>query len=157
MIGIVIVTHGALAAAFAATLEHIVGPQTGVGVVAIAPEDDMRERRADIVAEIRRVDAGAGVAVLTDMFGGTPSNLAISIMGLAASKADPPPGAAGGDAAQARANLRGVDVEVIAGLNLPLLVKLAAVRERLSLAEAADAAQEAGRRYISIASHMLGG
>lgn len=156
MIGIVMVTHGALAAAFAATLEHIVGAQPGVGAVAIEPDDDIGRRRMEIVDEVRRVDAGAGVVVLTDMFGGTPSNLAISIMGLAAAKDDPPPGSAGDDAAAARATLRGVQVEVIAGLNLPLLVKLASVRDRLPLDEAARVAQDAGRRYISIASQMLG-
>ncbi|MEM6490730.1 MAG: PTS sugar transporter subunit IIA [Pseudomonadota bacterium] len=155
MIGIVIVTHGGLAQAFGEVLAHIVGPQEQVAVVPIAPDDDMRARRMEIVAAIKDVDRGAGVAVLTDMFGGTPSNLAISVMGLAAAQADPPPGAGGDDAAAARASLRGVDVEVIAGLNLPLLVKLASIRDKMTLPEAAAAAQEAGRRYIAIASQML--
>jgi len=130
MIGLVVVTHGNLATEMIAALEHVVGPQPDVAAVCIGPEDDMEERRADILDRVAQVDSGAGVVVLTDMFGGTPSNLAISIMD--------------------RAN-----VEVIAGINLPMLVKLASVRQSETLAKAVAAAQEAGRKYINIASHLL--
>jgi PTS system mannose-specific IIA component len=130
MIGLVVVTHGNLATEMIAALEHVVGPQPDVAGVCIGPEDDMEERRAEIMERVEQVDSGAGVVVLTDMFGGTPSNLAISILD--------------------RAN-----VEVIAGINLPMLVKLASVRKTETLAQAAEAAQEAGRKYINIASRLL--
>jgi PTS system mannose-specific IIA component len=129
MIGIVLVTHGNVARELIAALEHVVGPQQCVAAVCIGADDDMEKRRAEIVESVRACDTGDGVIVLTDMFGGTPSNLAISIMG------------------QAR-------VEVLAGVNLPMLVKLASVRSR-PLAEAVRMAQEAGRKYITIASRML--
>lgn len=132
MIGLVIVTHGRLAAEFVFAMEHVVGPQTAVEAICIGPEDDMERRRKDILAACERVDTGAGVILLTDMFGGTPSNLAISVM------------------EQTRA-------EVIAGLNLPMLIKLASVRNRHSLEDAVAAAQEAGRKYISVASYVLAG
>jgi PTS system mannose-specific IIA component len=132
MIGIVIVTHGALAVEFRAALEHVVGPQGQLETVSIGPEDDMDGRRADIIAAVKRADRGDGVVVLTDMFGGTPSNLAISCM----------------DEAK---------VEVIAGVNLPMLIKLASVRPDASLAEAVERAQEAGRKYIKVASQFLTG
>jgi PTS system mannose-specific IIA component len=130
MIGIVLVTHGSLARAFLAALEHVMGPQRCVAAVCIAPDDDMQTRRSDILENVRACDTGDGVIVLTDMFGGTPSNLAISIM------------------EQAR-------VEVLAGVNLPMLVKLASMRDH-PIAEAARTAQEAGRKYITIASSILG-
>lgn len=130
MIGIVIVTHGRLAVEFQSALEHVVGPQAQIATIAIEPEDDMEGRRGDILAAIRDVDAGGGVAVLTDMFGGTPSNLAISCMD-------------------------GRKVEVIAGINLPMLVKLATVRPTLPLEAAVTQAQEAGRKYINVASQVL--
>lgn len=130
MIGIVLVTHGRLAAEFAAALEHIVGPQERVRAVCIDPADDIEAKRREIAAAIEQTDVGDGVAVLTDMFGGTPSNLAISLM-------DRP------------------RVEVVAGVNLPMLVKLAAIRRNLPLAEAVEAACEAGRKYINIASRLL--
>ncbi len=130
MIGMVLVTHGRLAEELVAALEHVVGPQTGVTTVCIGPDDDMEQRRRDILDSVGRVDAGAGVVVLTDMFGGTPSNLAISIM----------------DKAR---------VEVIAGVNLPMLIKLASVRHHETLANAVSAAQEAGRKYINVASRLL--
>ncbi len=130
MIGIVVVTHGQLAAEFIAALEHVVGPQDQVATVCIGPEDDMEARRQDIVDQVNTVDSGDGVVVLTDMFGGTPSNLAISIMG-------------------------GAAIEVIAGINLPMLIKLATVRKTAGLSEAVTEAQEAGRRYINIASQLL--
>jgi PTS system mannose-specific IIA component len=132
MIGLVIVTHGRLAEEFIFAMEHVVGPQTAVQAICIGPEDDMERRRQDILAACGRVNTGGGVILLTDMFGGTPSNLAISVM------------------EQTRA-------EVIAGLNLPMLIKLASVRGRASLDEAVAAAQEAGRKYISVASYVLAG
>ena len=132
MIGLVIVTHGRLAEEFVFAMEHVVGPQTNVLAICIGPEDDMERRRRDILKACGEVDSGDGVILLTDMFGGTPSNLAISVM------------------EQTKA-------EVIAGLNLPMLIKLASVRSRQSLEEAVGAAQEAGRKYISIASQLLAG
>ena len=132
MIGLVIVTHGRLAAEFISAMEHVVGPQAGVEAVCIGPEDDMERRRKDILRAAANVDTGQGVILLTDMFGGTPSNLAISVM------------------EQTKA-------EVIAGLNLPMLIKLASVRSRQSLEDAVACAQEAGRKYISVASYLLAG
>ncbi|HVV92104.1 MAG TPA: PTS sugar transporter subunit IIA [Hyphomicrobiales bacterium] len=133
MIGVVLVTHGRLACEFRSALEHVVGPQQQVETVVIGPDDDMERRREDIVAAVRRVDSGEGVAVLTDMFGGTPSNLAISCM------------------------TSGRKVEVVAGVNLPMLIKLARVRDELPLGEAVLMAQDAGRKYISVASRVLSG
>ena len=132
MIGLVIVTHGALAVEFRLALEHIVGPQTQLETISIGPEDDANVRRAEILDAIRRADTGEGVIVLTDMFGGTPSNLAISVMDDA-------------------------NVEVIAGINLPILVKLASLRGETTLADAVMRAGEAGRKYIKIASQELSG
>jgi mannose PTS system EIIA component len=130
MIGLIIVTHGNLAREFVSALEHVVGAQQQVETIAIAPNDDMEERRNAILAAVKRVESGDGVIILTDMFGGTPSNLAISVM----------------DAGS---------VEVIAGVNLPMLVKLARVREEATLADALKQAQEAGRKYIHVASLVL--
>jgi PTS system mannose-specific IIA component len=130
MIGIVIVTHGALAVEFRAALEHVVGRQSALETVSIGPDDDMEQRRADILAAAQRVESGHGVVVLTDMFGGTPSNLAISVMD------------------EAR-------IEVIAGVNLPMLIKLATVRSDAELARAVDLAKDAGRKYIKVASQSL--
>ena len=130
MIGLVLVTHGRLAEEFVAATEHVVGPQSGIRAICIGPDDDMEQRRNDILKAVSDVDSGAGVILLTDMFGGTPSNLAISIM-------DKP------------------KVEVIAGINLPMLIKLASVRGEEDLAEAVGAAQEAGRKYINVASRLL--
>ncbi|GEP62098.1 PTS sugar transporter subunit IIA [Reyranella soli] len=129
MIGVVLVTHGTMAAGLIAALEHVVGPQQGVSAVCIGAEDDMEKRRGEILESVKACDIGDGVIVLTDMFGGTPSNLAISIMD------------------QAR-------IEVLAGVNLPMLVKLASVRTR-PLAEAVRMAQEGGRKYITVASRIL--
>jgi PTS system mannose-specific IIA component len=126
----VLVTHGRLAAEFIAALEHVVGPQTHIAAVCIGPEDDMERRRQDILRAIAEVDAGKGVVLLTDMFGGTPSNLAISVMDKA-------------------------KVEVIAGINLPMLIKLASLRESETLPAAVRGAQEAGRKYINVASQLL--
>ena len=131
MIGLVLVTHGRLAAEFVAAMEHVVGKQEAVETICIDADDDMEVRRADIAAAIKRVDGGRGVIVLTDMFGGTPSNLAISLMS-------------------------GGSVEVIAGVNLPMLIRLASVRKVMNVAPAVAAAQEAGRKYISVASTILG-
>ena len=130
MIGMVLVTHGRLADELVAALEHVVGPQPNVSTVCIGPEDDTEQRRRDILESVGKVDDGAGVVVLTDMFGGTPSNLAISIMDKA-------------------------KVEVIAGVNLPMLIKLASVRHHETLADAVASAQEAGRKYINVASRLL--
>jgi len=130
MIGMVLVTHGRLADEFIAALEHVVGPQDNIASVCIGPDDDMEQRRQDILDSVARVEAGKGVILLTDMFGGTPSNLAISIM--------------------ERSN-----VEVIAGMNLPMLIKLAGVCKTETLDDAASAAQEAGRKYINVASRLL--
>ena len=130
MIGLVLVTHGRLAAEFLAALEHVVGPQERTRAVCIGADDDIEARRAEIVTAIREVDDGTGVVVLTDMFGGTPSNLAISTM-----------------------DRKGV--EVIAGVNLPMLIKLASVRQAEPLCVAVVAAQEAGRKYINVASRLL--
>jgi mannose PTS system EIIA component len=132
MIGIVLVTHGRLAVEFRAALEHVVGPQQQIESITIGPEDDVEQRRHDIIEAVKRVDSGSGVAILTDMFGGTPSNLSISVMN--------------------RPN-----VEVLAGINLPMLVKLAKVRDESPLAEAVAQAQEAGRKYITVASRVLAG
>lgn len=130
MIGLVLVTHGRLAEEMLAALEHVVGNQPDVATICIGPDDDMEQRRADIVEAVARVEKGQGVIVLTDMFGGTPSNLAISIMDRAS-------------------------IEVIAGVNLPMLIKLASVRGSEPLAEAVTSAQLAGRKYINVASRLL--
>ena len=130
MIGLVLVTHGRLAEEFVAATEHVVGRQSNMRAISIGPDDDIEQRRRDILAAAEAVDDGSGVILLTDMFGGTPSNLAISIMD------------------QGR-------VEIIAGVNLPMLIKLASVRETESLEEAVASAQEAGRKYINVASTLL--
>jgi mannose PTS system EIIA component len=132
MIGIVLVTHGRLAVEFRAALEHVVGAQEQIEAVTIGPDDDVERRRHDIIEAVHHVDSGDGVVILTDMFGGTPSNLSISVMN------------------QPR-------VEVLAGINLPMLVKLAKVRGEAPLAEAVAQAQEAGRKYITVASRVLAG
>ncbi|MFQ5957936.1 MAG: PTS sugar transporter subunit IIA [Alphaproteobacteria bacterium] len=132
MIGLVLVTHGRLAEEMIAATEHVVGAQRNIRAICIGPDDDMEQRRNDIVQAVGEVDDGDGVILLTDMFGGTPSNLAISIM-------DKP------------------NVEVIAGVNLPMLIKLASARENESLADAVASAQEAGRKYINVASALLAG
>ena len=131
MIGLVLVTHGQLAAEFVRAMEHVVGPQEGVEPICIGPEDDMEARRADIAAAVAKVDRGPGVILLTDLFGGTPSNLAISLM---------EPGR----------------VEVIAGVNLPMLIRLEGARKAMKVQAAVAAAREAGRKYISVASEVLG-
>jgi PTS system mannose-specific IIA component len=132
MIGLVLVSHGRLADEFKAAMEHVVGRQRQVVTICIGPDDDMEMRRLEIVEAIRTVDSGDGVVVLTDMFGGTPSNLAISAM-------------------------NGGKVEVVAGINLPMLVKLASLRECNDVENAVLRAQEAGRKYINIASKVLQG
>ena len=130
MIGMVLVTHGRLAAEFIAALEHVVGPQANVAAVCIGPDDDIEGRRQEILSAAKEVDSGEGVILLTDMFGGTPSNLAISA-------------------------LHDGRLDVIAGVNLPMLVKLASVRRSLPLAEAIGCAETAGRKYIQVASKLL--
>lgn len=131
MIGLVLVTHGELANEFRGALEHVVGAQSGLETVAIGPDDDLDARRADVLAAVERCDSGSGVIVLTDMFGGTPSNLAISVM-------------------------ESGRIEVIAGVNLPMLIKLTSIRADVNLNEAVTQAQEAGRKYIHVASQLLG-
>ena len=131
MIGLVLVTHGRLAAEFVTAMEHVVGPQEAIVPICIGPEDDMEGRRNDIAEAIRSVDTGDGTIVLTDLFGGTPSNLAISLM-----KTD--------------------SVEVIAGINLPMLIRLESARKTMKVVDAVAAAREAGRKYISVASEVLG-
>ena len=132
MIGLVLVTHGKLAEEFRHALEHVVGPQTAFETVCIGPEDDMDQRRLDIVGAVARAEGGHGVIILTDMFGGTPSNLSISVM----------------EAGR---------VEVIAGVNLPMLIKLAGIRSVNEMEKALFDAQEAGRKYINVASRLLTG
>ncbi|TCD02276.1 PTS sugar transporter subunit IIA [Erythrobacteraceae bacterium CFH 75059] len=132
MIGLVLVTHGRLADSFVEAWEHVVGPQTHVATICIGPNDNMEERRAQIARSIADVDQGSGAILLTDLFGGTPSNLAISL-------------------------LEAGRVEVLAGLNLPMLIRLASVRRTMDIGAAVSAAQQAGRNYITIASEFLGG
>ncbi len=131
MIGLVLVTHGRLASEFIVAMEHVVGPQQQIAGICIGPDDDMEERRSQIAEAIRAVDGGVGVIVLTDLFGGTPSNLAISLM-----KSD--------------------KIEVIAGVNLPMLIRLDGARKTMDVRGAVAAAREAGRKYISVASEILG-
>ena len=132
MIGLVLVTHGRLAEEFRSALEHVVGPQTHIATISMDPDDNVESRRGDIIKAVGTVDSGRGVVILTDMFGGTPSNLAISVMDTG-------------------------KIEVIAGINLPMLVKLAKVRDDKPLPDAIAAAQEAGRKYVTIASRVLAG
>jgi PTS system mannose-specific IIA component len=131
MIGLVLVTHGRLASEFVVAMEHVVGPQAQVAAICIGPEDDMEARRNDIAGAIAAVDDGSGVIILTDLFGGTPSNLAISLM-------------------------KSEKIEVIAGVNLPMLIRLGGAREKMDVKAAVAAAREAGRKYISVASEILG-
>lgn len=131
IIGLVLVTHGNLAQEFISAMQHVVGKQDRIEAVCIGPEDDMEMRRTEILKKVEATDSGSGVVVLTDMFGGTPSNLAISIMD--------------------RAN-----VEIIAGVNLPMLIKIASLRKEKNLKETVAGAQEAGKKYINIASQILG-
>lgn len=132
MIGMVLVTHGRLAEEFVAATEHVVGAQDQIRAICIGPDDDMEIRRQEIMDAVKDVDTGSGVVLLTDMFGGTPSNLAISL-------------------------LEKDRVEVIAGINLPMLIKLASVRQSADLAAAVEAAKDAGVKYINVASQVLGG
>lgn len=130
MIGIIVVTHGALARELIAVAEHVVGKQQDIVAVCIGPEDDIDQRRQEIIAAVARVNTTSGVVIVTDMFGGTPSNLAISVM---------QPGS----------------VEVIAGVNVPMLIKLLSVRGTMPIVAAVNAAQDAGRKYINVASNLL--
>ena len=131
MIGLVLVTHGRLAVEFIKELEHVVGPQQGIEGICIDADDDMEKRRGDIAEAIDKVNEGEGVIILTDLFGGTPSNLAISLM-------------------------KSTDIEVIAGVNLPMLIRLEGARKVMGVRAAVAAAREAGRKYISVASEILG-
>jgi len=132
MIGLVLVTHGQLAASFRAALEHVVGPQKQFETVSIGPDDDIETRRREILEAAKRVQDGSGVVLLTDMFGGTPSNLAISAM-------------------------EGGRIEVLCGVNLPMLIKLATLRESTDLVHAVSEARDAGKKYITVASQVLAG
>lgn len=131
MIGLVLVTHGALATEFVVAMEHVVGPQQQIETICIGPEDDMELRRADIANAVAQVNDGTGVILLTDLFGGTPSNLAISL-------------------------LKAGEIEVIAGINLPMLIRLESARKVMDVRQAVAAAREAGQKYISVASELLG-
>jgi len=131
MIGLVLVTHGGLASEFVTAMEHVVGPQERIAPICIGPDDDMEARREDIAKAIAAVDDGGGVIILTDLFGGTPSNLAISLM-------------------------KSARIEVIAGVNLPMLIRLEGARKTMDVRGAVAAAREAGRKYISVASEVLG-
>ncbi len=131
MIGLVLVTHGRLATEFLVAMEHVVGPQKAIECVCIGPHDNMEERREEIAAAIRKVNSGQGAILLTDLFGGTPSNLAISLMDQG-------------------------NIEVIAGINLPMLIRLDGARKAMNVADAVRAAKEAGQKYISVASELLG-
>jgi PTS system mannose-specific IIA component len=132
MIGLVLVTHGQLATEFRHAVEHVVGPQDNFETVAIGADDDMEQRRRDIIDAVAKVDTGSGVIVLTDMFGGTPSNLAISVM-------------------------ESGRTEIIAGMNLPMLIKLTSIRKGDDMQASLDEAQAAGRKYINVASQLLVG
>ncbi|MBL4725557.1 MAG: PTS sugar transporter subunit IIA [Rhizobiaceae bacterium] len=132
MIGLVLVTHGQLANEFRLALEHVVGPQEQMETIAIGPDDDMEQRRQDILDSVSQVNSGSGVIILTDMFGGTPSNLAISVM-------------------------QAGTIEVLAGVNLPMLIKLASVRTSENMDESLSEAQDSGRKYINVASQVLQG
>lgn len=131
MIGLVLVTHGNLAREFVVAMEHVVGAQERIAAICIGPDDDMEERRAEIASAVEEVDDGAGVIILTDLFGGTPSNLSISLM-------------------------QPDRIEVIAGMNLPMLIRLAGARQSMNVSDAVAAAREAGQKYISVASEILG-
>ena len=131
MIGMILVTHGRLAEEFVHAMEHVVGEQDAVATVCIGPHDDMEARRKEIAKAIKKVDSGSGAVILTDLFGGTPSNLAISL-------------------------LKKGKTEVIAGINLPMLIRLAGARKSMDLPAAVKAARDAGRTYITIASEFLG-
>jgi len=131
MIGLVLVAHGALADEFLAAMRYVVGPQQQVETIGIFPNDDIQKRRNEILEKVRQVNDGSGVVILTDMFGGTPSNLSISLMDKE-------------------------KVEVVAGLNLPMLIKLAAIRASATLQEAVSSAEDAGKKYINVASKVLG-
>ena len=131
MIGLVLVTHGRLASEFVTAMEHVVGPQERIEAICIGPDDDMEQRRDHILRCVDAADQGSGVVILTDMFGGTPSNLAISVM-------------------------QNREVEVIAGVNLPMLIRLEGARKTMDVRAAVAAAREAGRKYISVASEILG-
>jgi len=131
MIGLVLVTHGNLAKEFVSAMQHVVGPQEQIDTVCIGPDDDMEMRRSEILSKVNETNSGDGVVLLTDMFGGTPSNLAISMMD--------------------RAN-----VEILAGINLPMLIKIASLRKDHNIKDTVEGAQEAGKKYINIASQLLG-
>ena len=131
MIGLVLVTHGSLATEFVVAMEHVVGPQQQIETICIGTDDDMELRRADIATAVARVNDGSGVILLTDLFGGTPSNLAISL-------------------------LKAGEIEVIAGINLPMLIRLESARKVMDVKAAVAAAREAGQKYISVASELLG-
>ena len=132
MIGLVLVTHGNIGGELLAALNQIVGPQAQAEAIGIGPEEDMDRCRDRILAAVKDVNSGAGVVLLTDMFGGTPSNLAISMMPKA-------------------------NAMVLAGVNLPMLIKLASVRGTHALLDAVKEAETAGRKYIQLVSETLAG
>ncbi len=127
MIGVVLVSHANIAKEMLNVIEHIVGPQDKILAISIFPNDDMKKKRTEIVESVKKVESGKGVIVLTDMFGGTPSNLAISVM-------------------------EDEKIEVVAGVNLPMLIKMMSVRDKKSIKELIKISQESGRKYINVAS-----
>lgn len=130
MIGIVVVTHGKLAEELIRATVHVVGPQPAFRSISIEAEDDVDARREEIRQTVKNCDRGDGVIILTDMFGGTPSNLALSNMS---------PGR----------------VDVVGGVNLPMLIHLVQIREELALPDAVRATCDAGQRYIRIGSEIV--
>lgn len=130
MIGLVLVTHGKIGQEMLEALNGIVGPQEQAMAINIGAQDDMEKCRDAIMTAIKDVNTGAGVVLLTDMFGGTPSNLAIASMPMQ-------------------------QAVVLAGVNLPLLVKLATVRVTMPLLDAAREAEMAGRKYIQLIAETL--
>ena len=131
MIGIVIVSHSNIAVEFLSVLEHIVVKQENIEAISIFPNDDVEKKRKEIIKSIKKVDRDKGVIVLTDMFGGTPSNLAISVM----------------DEEK---------VEVVAGVNLPMLIKISSLRNECNIKELIKISQESGRKYMNVASAFFG-
>jgi mannose PTS system EIIA component len=130
MIGVVIIGHGHLAQEFLAALTHVLGKQTQIAAINVGAQDDLSTKRTELLSAIKAVSTGDGVVIATDLFGGSPSNIAISVM-------------------------EETGAEVIAGVNLPLLLKLAELRSTHNMADALATAREAGQKYIKIASALV--
>ena len=131
MIGVVIVSHSNISKEFLIALEHIVGKQENIVAISILPEDDVESKRQEIIKAVKKVNKDKGVIILTDMFGGTPSNLAISVM-------------------------EEEKVEVVAGVNLPMLIKISSLRNECEIKELIKVSQESGRKYMNVASAFFG-